>query len=65
MSACHLQDGFLKRMLTGCHGMHGMGLVMFQDELERRGKDSELVSFGSAAGAEYRHNPQGLHLSAS
>jgi len=54
------KNAFLKRMLKGCHGMRGMGLVMFQDELLKQGKQSELVSFGSAEGAEYRHTPVGL-----
>mmetsp|Transcript_63018 Transcript_63018/g.150120 ORF Transcript_63018/g.150120 Transcript_63018/m.150120 type:complete len:484 (+) Transcript_63018:98-1549(+) len=52
------EDTNLQRMLTGCHGMRGMGVVMFQDYLREQGKDPHLVSFGSAAGAEYRHNPQ-------
>jgi len=49
----HLVD-----MLTSCHGMTGRGLQMFKDHLRDLGEDFEGVSFGSAAGAEYRHNPQ-------
>mmetsp|Transcript_32535 Transcript_32535/g.74336 ORF Transcript_32535/g.74336 Transcript_32535/m.74336 type:complete len:476 (+) Transcript_32535:62-1489(+) len=54
------EDETMLRMLSGCHGMRGMGAVMFQRHLLETGRDPHLVAFGSAAGAEYRHNPQTL-----
>lgn len=52
-------DQHLRHMLTGCHGMTGKGLEMLRHHLGASGvEDSENVFFGSAAGAEYRHNPQ-------
>mmetsp|Transcript_58584 Transcript_58584/g.128660 ORF Transcript_58584/g.128660 Transcript_58584/m.128660 type:complete len:479 (-) Transcript_58584:25-1461(-) len=54
------EDEHMARMLTGCHGMTHMGAEMFNDRL-RRNSDKYgdgLKVFGSAAGAEYRANPQ-------
>lgn len=48
------KDKHANHMLTSCHGMNGKGLRMLQNHL----KNMSGVSFGSAAGAEYRHNPQ-------
>jgi hypothetical protein len=48
------KDKLAEHMLTSCHGMNGMGLRM----LKSRTEGFEGVGFGSAAGAEYRHNPQ-------
>merc|ERR1711920_515521 len=46
--------------ITGCHGMSGAGVHEFQEHLAAEGEDPKhnWVAFGSAAGAEYRHNPQ-------
>jgi len=46
--------------ITGCHGMTGAGVHEFQEHLAAEGEDPNhnWVAFGSAAGAEYRHNPQ-------
>jgi hypothetical protein len=47
--------------ITGCHGMTGAGLHAFQEHLASEAPnmtDYNFISFGSAAGAEYRHNPQ-------
>jgi hypothetical protein len=46
--------------ITGCHGMTGAGMRAFHEHVAAEGKhlNDNLVSFGSAAGAEYRHNPQ-------
>ena len=38
----------------------GKGVMMFRNSLARVGRDPDIVNFGSAAGAEYRHNPQGF-----
>jgi len=51
-------DHELSHMMTGCHGMKGMGLRMHKHRLLAEGKPADVVSFGSASGAEYRHNPQ-------
>jgi hypothetical protein len=48
------EDSQVNDMLTSCHGMNGGGLQMVKDMVA----GFEGVSFGSAAGAEYRHNPQ-------
>eukprot|EP00933_Yihiella_yeosuensis_P080747 TRINITY_DN94226_c0_g1_i1.p1 TRINITY_DN94226_c0_g1~~TRINITY_DN94226_c0_g1_i1.p1 ORF type:complete len:503 (-),score=91.14 TRINITY_DN94226_c0_g1_i1:469-1908(-) len=53
------EDKMFARMLRGCHAMTGVGVHAFLDELEKLGHNhDELSVFGSAAGAEYRHNPQ-------
>lgn len=48
--------------ITGCHGMSGAGVRAFREHLDAQGADptgnAKWVAFGSAAGAEYRHNPQ-------
>lgn len=44
----------LRHMVSGCHGMRGNGLHMLKEHLEGLAG----VDFGSAAGAEFRHNPQ-------
>jgi len=44
----------LAHMPTSCHGMNGLGLRMLKSNAD----GFEGVAFGSAAGAEYRHNPQ-------
>eukprot|EP00438_Fugacium_kawagutii_P034604 Skav225836 [mRNA] locus=scaffold345:69400:71139:+ [translate_table: standard] len=49
------EDKMFARMLTNCHGMTRAPLHAFLTSL---GGDEDLVTFGSAAGAEYRHNPQ-------
>ena len=43
------------RMLGNCHGMTRAPMHNF---LTSFGDNEDLVTFGSAAGAEYRHNPQ-------
>eukprot|EP00930_Biecheleria_cincta_P076772 TRINITY_DN63992_c0_g1_i1.p1 TRINITY_DN63992_c0_g1~~TRINITY_DN63992_c0_g1_i1.p1 ORF type:complete len:505 (+),score=62.83 TRINITY_DN63992_c0_g1_i1:39-1517(+) len=56
-----INDPHLNHMLTGCHGMRGMGLRAHNNHLRAAGAspaDIEGVGFGSAAGAEYRHNEQ-------
>jgi len=52
------QDKMVARMLSGCHGMTGMGLKHVQAALRTQGLSKDLKVFGSAAGAEYRDNPQ-------
>jgi len=53
------KDKHVNHMLTSCHAMNGMGLRMVKSYLAAVGGDDfNGVSFGSAAGAEYRHNPQ-------
>merc|ERR1719204_1845386 len=52
------QDETHARMLSGCHGMTGMGLQQAQDALRAQGGSPRLQVFGSASGAEYRDNPQ-------
>lgn len=49
------EDKMFARMLRGCHRMTGAPIRSFLTQL---GDDEDLVTFGSAAGAEYRHNPQ-------
>lgn len=55
-------DDHLMHMLTSCHGMNGGGLRMWQEHMLKMGADAAQVqsgvSFGSASGAEFRHNPQ-------
>lgn len=50
------KDKAFARMLTGCHAMARTGVHSFQNRLDR--EDPGLVVFGSAAGAEFRDNPQ-------
>jgi hypothetical protein len=48
-------------LVSGCHGMTGAGVHAFQEHLKAKGGDQNgerVITFGSAAGAEYRHNPQ-------
>lgn len=49
------KDKMFARMLHGCHGMTGSHVHSFLTGLS---DSPDLVYFGSAAGAEYRHNPQ-------
>ena len=49
------EDKMFARMLTGCHAMTRSHVHSFLTELS---DDPDIVYFGSAAGAEYRHNPQ-------
>mmetsp|Transcript_70055 Transcript_70055/g.197732 ORF Transcript_70055/g.197732 Transcript_70055/m.197732 type:complete len:476 (-) Transcript_70055:266-1693(-) len=54
------EDVHVARMLSGCHGMTHSGLNSFTDRLRKQvpSLGGRLKVFGSAAGAEYRHNPQ-------
>jgi len=54
LDAAAKKDKHVNHMLTSCHGMSGGGLRMV------KGRVAGLngVSFGSAAGAEFRHNRQ-------
>lgn len=53
------QDHDLGHSLTGCHGMRGAGVRKFKNKMrQQHGIEYKGVDFGSAAGAEYRHNPQ-------
>lgn len=52
------RDPHTGHMLKGCHAMKGAGLRRYQSQMEDEGQGYTGVSFGSAAGAEYRHNPQ-------
>lgn len=45
-------------MLKGCHAMKGAGVHMFKAMQGERRAGYDFIGFGSAAGAEYRHNPQ-------
>eukprot|EP00927_Polykrikos_kofoidii_P085241 TRINITY_DN9214_c0_g1_i1.p1 TRINITY_DN9214_c0_g1~~TRINITY_DN9214_c0_g1_i1.p1 ORF type:complete len:506 (+),score=55.98 TRINITY_DN9214_c0_g1_i1:70-1518(+) len=47
-------------LFSGCHAMQGHGIEMFQTQLEAEGHPNpwNIIGFGGAAGAEYRHNPQ-------
>ena len=49
------KDKMFARMLHGCHGMTGSHVHSFLTGLS---DSPDLVYFGSAAGAEYRHNLQ-------
>jgi len=49
------EDKMFARMLGNCHGMTRAPIHAFLTSL---GDNEDLVTFGSAAGAEYRHNPQ-------
>mmetsp|Transcript_38711 Transcript_38711/g.86655 ORF Transcript_38711/g.86655 Transcript_38711/m.86655 type:complete len:491 (+) Transcript_38711:3-1475(+) len=49
------QDKMFARMLTGCHAMTRSGVHSF---LVEETDEPDIQYFGSAAGAEYRHNPQ-------
>lgn len=49
------EDKMFARMLRGCHGMTRAPIHSFLTQL---GDNEDLVTFGSAAGVEYRHNPQ-------
>lgn len=49
------EDKMFARMLGNCHGMTRAPMHNF---LTSSGDNEDLVTFGSAAGAEYRHNPQ-------
>mmetsp|Transcript_136037 Transcript_136037/g.339261 ORF Transcript_136037/g.339261 Transcript_136037/m.339261 type:complete len:486 (-) Transcript_136037:315-1772(-) len=57
-------DASFARMLTGCHAMIGAGVHSFLDRLrlevpqQRNQQSNRFHIFGSAAGAEYRDNPQ-------
>jgi hypothetical protein len=53
-------DASFARMLTGCHAMTGVGVNSFLDRLRVDGsqQSDRFHMFGSAAGAEYRDNPQ-------
>ncbi|CAJ1431801.1 unnamed protein product [Effrenium voratum] len=51
------EDKMFARMLS-CHAMTGAPLHNFLTQLNSQPGGGDLVSFGSAAGAEYRHNPQ-------
>lgn len=44
-------------MLTGCHGMTGKGFRRYLSQLDDD-EPSDGAAFGSASGAEFRHNPQ-------
>jgi len=52
------RDHNLGHALKGCHAMKGAGLRKYKIQTEDEGEGYTGVSFGSAAGAEYRHNPQ-------
>ena len=49
------KDKMFARMLTGCHAMTRSHVHSFLTETN---DDPDIVYFGSAAGAEYRHNRQ-------
>jgi len=53
-------DKMFARMLSGCHAMTQSAIHSFTNRLwlERPEKRGQLAVFGSAAGAEYRDNPQ-------
>mmetsp|Transcript_137100 Transcript_137100/g.292827 ORF Transcript_137100/g.292827 Transcript_137100/m.292827 type:complete len:506 (-) Transcript_137100:17-1534(-) len=55
MFAAAASDKHLAHLLTGCRSMTGAGVRYFQHRLQEKEK---WVGFGSAAGSEYRHNPQ-------
>jgi hypothetical protein len=50
----------VQQMVTGCHGMKGQGARALREASQGSSDFDGLkyASFGSAAGAEYRHNPQ-------
>jgi hypothetical protein len=56
------QDHHVAHMMTGCHAMKGGGVRQFQSHMKTHsaapGEAYDWVAFGSASGAEYRHNPQ-------
>merc|ERR550532_3658216 len=55
------RDPHTAHTLTGCHGMKGAAVRQLQAQMaEEGGPGAGLVGvdIGSAAGAEYRHNPQ-------
>jgi hypothetical protein len=55
------EDNHVKHKVTSCHGMKGQEGVRALREASQNSADFDslkYVSFGSAAGAEYRHNPQ-------
>eukprot|EP00440_Ansanella_granifera_P007112 gb/GFBE01007702.1/.p1 GENE.gb/GFBE01007702.1/~~gb/GFBE01007702.1/.p1 ORF type:complete len:478 (+),score=94.30 gb/GFBE01007702.1/:1-1434(+) len=52
------RDPVFARALSGCHAMTRAGVHSFVSELQTRRNDPDLVTFGSASGAEFRHNPQ-------
>jgi hypothetical protein len=54
------KDSHAAHMIKSCHGMTGAGVRMFQEKMARESPELSYVSFGSAAGSEYRHNPQRL-----
>lgn len=58
MATIH-EDRHLEHMFTGCHAMKGAGVRMLQSRARKHKiPDYKTVSFGSAAGSEYRDNPQ-------
>lgn len=54
------EDKMLARMLSGCHAMTRSGIHNFNNKLwlENPGKHRRMAVLGSAAGAEFRDNPQ-------
>jgi hypothetical protein len=52
-------DKHAAQMLTGCHGMKGAGSRKHTNHMNNElSPDHSWVDFGSASGAEFRHNPQ-------